>query len=159
MLVSLLVISSASTVMTLMLLWRLVSEIQNSITAKHWVSTQGVISDSRLATVRIARQGGHSSGATFLPQITYQFEYGGRVFEGTRISFGESRIAGSSKRALEVCDIYPKGKSVTVYFDRGNPNKSVLNPFETRGMYLTGFILICLAFVSCLFWTCYFFLG
>ena len=158
MLISLVVISSASTVMSLILLLRLLTNIKDSISAKQWISTQGIINESRLVSVRIASQGGISSGSTFFPEITYQFEYDGRAFEGKRISFGDSKMAGSSKQALEVCNAYPKGISVTVYFDRDNPNKSVLNPFEVRGMYLTGFILICLTFVTCLFWTFYFFL-
>ncbi len=93
MLISLLIVSSASTIITIIFWFRLLLDVRDFVSAKQWHSTQGIVHESRIVSVRIARQGGDSSGATFLPEITYQFEYGGQEIKGNRICFGGSKLA------------------------------------------------------------------
>lgn len=154
--ISLFVIANITTILLCVFILCTLFEWRYFITAKNWEVTTGRIIISRVDVVKIVRPGGPTSGTNFLPEITYEFEYEGRIFQGNRVVFGQSKIAGSSKRALAVCEAYPKDKEVNVFFDKDDPTKSVLNPSVFSGILSMGFISLCLSFIAALFWSFYY---
>jgi hypothetical protein len=91
-----------------------------------------------------------SDGTTYEAKIEYEFELGGTSYTGDRhsfFSFGTS----SSEHASEVVRRYPVGKRVTVYYDPGEPEQSVLE-VDTRSfpwfaiIFLTPFHCIGIRF-------------
>jgi hypothetical protein len=110
-----------------------------------FLTTPGVVTGSE-----IERSSG-SDGTTYEAKIEYEFELGGTSYTGDRhsfFSFGTS----SSEHASEVVRRYPVGKRVTVYYDPGEPEQSVLE-VDTRSfpwfaiIFLTPFHCIGIGFV------------
>ncbi len=110
-----------------------------------FLTTPGVVTGSE-----IERSSG-SDGTTYEAKIEYEFELGGTSYTGDRhsfFSFGTS----SSEHASEVVRRYPVGKRVTVYYDPGEPEQSVLE-VDTRSfpwfaiIFLTPFHCIGIGFL------------
>jgi hypothetical protein len=73
---------------------------------------------------------------TFTPVVHYQFQAGGQMFRGDRISFDRK---GYQKRqdAQAIVARYPVGAQVEVFFDPAKPGQSVLQ--RTSGI---GWVLV-----------------
>ena len=89
--------------------------------AQGWSPTSGSVLAS---TIQVRRTGRSRSE---IPVVLYQYEVGGRVFQGKTIRAGERyfnvRLAGQAQATIER---YPAGATVTVYYDPANPAESAL---------------------------------
>ncbi len=110
-----------------------------------FLTTPGVVTGSEI------ERSSSSDGTTYAANIEYEFELGGTSYTGDRhsfFSFGTS----SSEHASEVVRRYPVGKRVTVYYDPGEPEQSVLE-IDTRSfpavaiLFLTPFHCIGIGFL------------
>lgn len=87
-----------------------------------------------------------------MPEVIYEFGYGGEIFRGRKTHFGGSVVTGSLQQAKCKCEGFPEGRVLPVYFDQGNPEKSVLLPKEISGLLTVGVILVAASFVPAFFW-------
>ena len=89
--------------------------------AQAWSQTSGSVLAS---TIQVRRTGRSRSE---IPVVLYQYEVGGRVFQGKTIRAGERyfnvRLAGQAQATIKR---YPAGAGVTVYYDPANPADSAL---------------------------------
>ena len=110
-----------------------------------FLTTAGEVTASRVESSST------SDGTTYAARIEYEFELGGTSYTGDRhsfFSFGTS----SSEHANAIVRRYPVGKRVTVYYDPGEPQQSVLE-IDTRSfpavaiLFLTPFHCIGIGFL------------
>lgn len=89
----------------------------------HWPMAKGTVLESEVH--RYTSSGEVSpSKVHHVPRIVYQFERGGSRYESDQRSImGEDY---DSDEAQRIVDAYPVGSSITVYFQPGNPEESVL---------------------------------
>ncbi len=98
--------------------------------AKKWPTVQGRIIASRVRSEGYTVTGEGESGPTGMqlwePRVRYEYEVQGRVYLGSRISFGGWRptIGGAS----DVAESHPAGTTWTVSYDPEDPANSVLEP-------------------------------
>jgi hypothetical protein len=89
--------------------------------AQDWSQTQGTVLAS---TIQVRRTGRSRSE---IPVVLYQYEVGGKMFQGKTIRVGEGyfnvRVAG---QAQAIVARYPAGARATVYYDPANPAASAL---------------------------------
>lgn len=120
-------------------------EWREFLRAKDWRSTSATIVSSKLV-------GESKNSSTFSPEVVYEFEYGGKVFRGRRTRFSGWAIGESFRQAKCKCEGFPEGRVLPVYFDQGNPEKSVLLPKEISGLLTVGVILVAASFVPAFLW-------
>lgn len=144
MVISLLVPAIIATVMSAIFWGRYLIEWRDFLKAKHW--------QSALATIVSSKPVGMSDSGTFWPEVIYEFGYGGEIFRGRRTHFGGSVVTGSLQQAKCKCEGFPEGRVLPVYFDQGNPEKSVLLPKEISGLLTAGVLLVAASFVPAFFW-------
>jgi hypothetical protein len=84
---------------------------------KGLMNTQGIVTQSKTYW--------KSKGWHY--EIWYEYSVDGNIYKSDRVSYGHT---GSSDKsfALDYVSKYPVGKSVVVYYDAIDPNKSVLEP-------------------------------
>jgi hypothetical protein len=89
--------------------------------AQSWPSTSGTVLISTVQSKRTGR-----SRSTY-PVVVYQYQVGGRDYQGQRIKAGEQflnvRVAGQAQATVAR---YPSGANVTVYYNPQNPAESAL---------------------------------
>jgi hypothetical protein len=83
--------------------------------SKSWLAAQGVITDSSVES-----HGKSSYGA----KVVYDYTVNEKSFSGRRVAFGSYNISRSG--AQNIVNRYPKGKTVSVYYDPNNPQACVL---------------------------------
>lgn len=98
--------------------------------SKNWPKTEGVITDSRLI------KKSDNDGITYEAQIAYQFYVEGEKIMGSNVQFGKYRTGDPSLASFQV-NKYKSGKKVTVFYNPINVYKSVLEPGQTIGTFLT----------------------
>jgi len=77
-----------------------------------------------------------------LADIDYYFLAEGDVYRSNKINF-----AGDMRESEHYLQKYPVGQRVTVYYEKGNPDFSVLEPenkaiWALKGVLLTGFFIL-----------------
>lgn len=89
--------------------------------AAEWGTTHGTI---LMATIQVQRAG---SSRREIPAVTYTYQVGPRVFQGSRINVGDE--PGSTLpdgHARSVLARYPVGAKVQVFYDLADPVQSAL---------------------------------
>ncbi|HKS76080.1 MAG TPA: DUF3592 domain-containing protein [Terriglobales bacterium] len=119
--------------LSLWLVLHLSSNFYFSIASKHWP----------LATARILSSGvyasGAGAGATFTPQVKYQFEADGKSYQSNNIRY-LLKTFYNADTASEVESPYPVGRVVEVAFNPQDPSESVLEPGVPKGMWTQALI-------------------
>ena len=91
--------------------------------AASWPGTAGKITESRL------EREAHDAGSTV--RIAYTYAVGERSFQSSCVSFTPKSDHLPAKE--ELVARYPVERSVTVYFDPSNPQRSVLERQQSAG--------------------------
>ena len=94
---------------------------RRALRSVNWPSTKGEIESSCVV-------GGHSfdSGTRYQLKVRYRYLVGGKEYKGYQIGFfGPS---GSKAELMRICDQFPVGKVVDVFYDPKGPVYSVLWP-------------------------------
>ena len=89
--------------------------------SNHWQTVSGIITASAVRTERV--KGGYS----YIPTVTYKYEWGGRSFEGHAISISDG---GENTERVANIIIGPLlvNRSVVVYVDPDDPSRAVSKP-------------------------------
>ena len=91
-----------------------------SIVSTSWPTTQGrIIASEVKVKTRVGKEN------IYRPMVVYEFSSGGTRFEGNRISFSPY-FRPSSAEAKEIVARYPRGADVQIYYNKRNPEASVL---------------------------------
>lgn len=93
--------------------------------AASWASSEGQIVTSQV-TDSLEQDSDGDMQRVFRPQVVYRFQAGDQPMTGDRIDFG-SHSYNSPAKAQAICDKYPAGSTVTVYYDPAKPKHSVLD--------------------------------
>lgn len=99
--------------------------------SRTWPHVQGKIIESRVQREQHLR-----TGPSFKPFVVYRYEVGGRQYTADRIShqdFGDR----DESAARSICDPYPPGASVDVFYDPKSPQAGVLEPGLTWRSYFS----------------------
>lgn len=94
--------------------------IVRSLGSRNWSTTEGTITAS---DVRVDMNS--SSRATYIPEVTYEYEVRGTLYTGDNINFSKfhtSDPTGASRTTRK----YPVGEQVTVFHHPWQPEKSAL---------------------------------
>jgi uncharacterized protein DUF3592 len=119
--------------LSLWLVLHLSSNFYFSIVSQHWPrATARVLSSGVYAS-------GAGAGATFTPQVKYEFETAGKSYESTNIRY-LLRTSYNAASAAEVQSSYPVGREVSVAYDPQDPSRSVLEPGVPQGMWTQALI-------------------
>jgi len=97
-----------------------VVSLRRANASRRWASTQGVILACGLDISE-----GTDRTETIVPNIRYEYEVGGRRYEGDTISFGRGYMAGQPQRLLKR---YPVGQTVRVFYNPSDRVQSCLEP-------------------------------
>jgi len=92
-----------------------------NMSASSWPVTEGNITSSEVV------DWGAVNHHDYRPQISYQFQVGGRYYSSSQISSGAIYYSGDgSKEATEIVNRYPVGSQVQVHYNPNNPSNAVL---------------------------------
>ncbi|HLM58000.1 MAG TPA: DUF3592 domain-containing protein [Pyrinomonadaceae bacterium] len=112
---------------------------------RRWSPVAATVIESEAVWGRTTRGG--RTAWTWLPRLTYQYEVGGRVYQGRRIAFYKRRTGFG---AQELVARHPVGSLVQVHYDPARPEEAVLDPsFPAR--WLLPFFAVVLAALSVVF--------
>jgi hypothetical protein len=104
--------------------------LQDARASSSWPTAEGLVTNSEVS---------HSSdaegGDTYSPEVTYTYTVRDSLYENNTIKFGENAY-DSRRTADRIAASYPSGKTVTVYYDPENPDRSVLEPGVSAGSYI-----------------------
>ena len=105
----------------------IVMQMLEKCSSKTWPSVTGTITSSRVISGNKSSGRGHSrtSAVHYEIRVTYRYPVDGMYFTGNRIKINPDSTT-IRKFAEEELLSYPVGKTVTVYYDPENPEKSVL---------------------------------
>lgn len=107
--------------MLLLFVVALVTKLWEGRRASKWAQTTGRILKSGVEA-RHHQFNGEAETVKNVPAVEYEFSVGGKTYRGARIA-----IAGLGGGDIEpVLARYPAGKSVTVFYNPGDPNECVL---------------------------------
>ncbi len=112
-----------------------------SLISKDWPTTEGRITSSTTSWRR--EKTGRKS---YFPMVSYRYSAAGEEYKSSQISFHPQ--ADGAAFASETAGLYPKDKTVTVYYEPDNPNNAVLEPgfrFSSRLVMLLVLGILCLA--------------
>lgn len=88
-----------------------------------WPMVTGTVLESKVHRYTSSGNSENSS-VQHVPRIVYEFELGGTRYESHQRSImGENYESAEAQR---IVDAYPVGSAITVYFQPGNPEESVL---------------------------------
>ena len=79
--------------------------------------------------------------------VVYEFTVGGRKYQGSRVSIGEEL---GNFQVAETLAKYPKGKTVTVFYNPRTPTEAVLERDLPAGIW-KGLIIIVAVLVALIF--------
>jgi hypothetical protein len=91
--------------------------------SRGWAVTDAVILRSTLKRHVLAGSE-RASQVYYEPEIHYQYQVAGRIYQGKRIFFGSAQI--DPEAALSVLSKYPPGTSAVIHFNPNKPSQSVL---------------------------------
>ena len=105
--------------------WLCIKGIKKCLSAsrsKNWTQVQCLVLSS------IIEESKNSDGdPMFEAKVSYQYHHNGSRYIGNKIYFG---YGSSSEKndSLEIINLLPEGKTISVYFNPENPNEAVLIP-------------------------------
>lgn len=99
------------------------------VLARKWPTTPGTITSSRLESRGTGR------GYRVRASITYTYIVDARRYYNSRVVFGQEILSPFSD-AQKTVEKYPEHATVTVSYDRLDPDRAVLEP----GEFLPGFV-------------------
>jgi len=106
------------------------SILQNARASASWPTAEGRVTSSQVDHSTDAE-----GGDSYQPEVTYQYMVDSLSYENSTIKFGENSY-GNRRTAEEIAARYPVGRSVAVYYDPGQPGRSVLEPGVSAGSYI-----------------------
>lgn len=115
----------------LFFLWTAKGHLKPLATLK-WPSVQGEIIDSKVESYKI---GGDRPTQRYGVSLEYEYEIKGQSFTGSSYSYGpdgpdpivdETGYVDTETEATAFLPQYPKGKTVTVYYNPDNPREACL---------------------------------
>ncbi|MCX7981749.1 MAG: DUF3592 domain-containing protein [Syntrophales bacterium] len=112
-------------------------DIYEALSSFQWPFSPGRIISSEIQT---SKETGEAP--SYYAHILYEYEVGGKRYQGDRVYFGEYG-SGSMTSAKELVERYPVGKSVVVYYNAKQPERAVLE----RGARFATFVLILIGIV------------
>ena len=104
--------------------------VQDAKASSAWPTAEGTVTSSEVARVSNA-----DGGVTYSPEITYEYIANNIQHEGHTIKFGENTYDNKRKADGIVAD-YAIGKTVIVYYDPLEPERSVLEPGASGGSFI-----------------------
>jgi hypothetical protein len=108
--------------------------------AEGWPISQGMILESRVKEDSSIDSDGFTS-SHYYPEVRYLYRVLGSEYEGTKITFGPTS-GNTQSRAMQAISKYPKGSTVTVYYDPEQPSKAVLERTLSKSLLVSGVIFI-----------------
>jgi hypothetical protein len=102
-----------------------------------WPSVEGVITLSQIDTFLSESDTG--STTMYHPQVSYNFRVDGTVYQSDLINLGDYSTT-NLQWAQKWLSPYPIGKTVSVFYDPGRPEKAVLEPGPTGGLLIPLFV-------------------
>ncbi|MDH3349597.1 MAG: DUF3592 domain-containing protein [Desulfobulbaceae bacterium] len=102
-----------------------------------WPSVAGVIVSSSIGDHNNYHMGKKTT--THYPLVLYRYKVASELFKGKRVTLHDD--SGNMGEARKISKRYAPGMEVIVYYDPGNPHKSVLEPGFNRG-YLFNFLFV-----------------
>ena len=109
--------------------------------AESWPTIPGTVLDTDIQ-VHVSRNSGMTT-RTYEPIIHYQYTLMGKPYDSKKVSFGSLHM--KDDQAQEILNRYPAGSTVTVHYDPGKPEKSVLEVTARGGKTLMisgGFFIV-----------------
>lgn len=98
---------------------------QKATESLNWPQVPGTITQAEIKKDYDTDAEGFTT-TSYVPEIQYQYQVGGKEFTNQRISFGGTRTYSSIKKAEEALSQYPVKSPVSVYYKPDNPEESVL---------------------------------
>ena len=102
-------------------LWRLARESQ------HWEGVPGRITRSKARVMRAGRW------STYETVVAYRYRAGDQGYTGDRLNFDVGLPRYSRQQVEEALQPYPRGATVTVYYDPARPAVATLERHPPRG--------------------------
>jgi hypothetical protein len=102
-----------------------------------WPTAKGVVQNSSMEYHH-----GDKGGGTYHAEVMYNFTVNAATFSGNNVAFGDYDSSNPS-HARDIVNRYPKGKTVSVYYDKQKPQVCVLEPgVKVQAWFLPGFGLV-----------------
>jgi hypothetical protein len=120
------------------LIYRSLQSRKRAEASQGWPSTQGQISESRVAHSTHTDSDGDTSDS-YTPTIEYTYQVAGQAYTGRNLTFGFTQGYGNASKAQAVLAKYPVGAHVSVFYDPADPQQAVLE--RKAGGYGTGMAL------------------
>ena len=116
--------------------------------SRTWPHAQGtmLVSEVEMDVSTSPRGPGRTSSTStsYTPRVEYRYEVDGKSHKGTRFELLE-RGEGTRAEVAAKLEKFAEGSQVTVYYDPGDPAKSVLKPGTPDAMgipFLLGFVAL-----------------
>lgn len=111
-------------------LWSLYS-LWKGRRSEDWNITTGIVTKSDVIDLSIRK--GHGT----CPIVHYEYSLRGKTYESDRIFWGNVHTSGSKDASRRVADKYREGTKVTVHYNPGNVQESVLESGPAQGTLLS----------------------
>lgn len=115
------------------LLVRNVPMIVEGWQSRAWSMAVGTVKESAAVSRSIVSSGRRGTVGTHVVRLRYEFSVDGRIFTGTRQSLDDVGVIKSEALSRRESDALPAGNSVRVFYDPGNPARSLLVPGVPTG--------------------------
>jgi cytochrome c-type biogenesis protein CcmH/NrfF len=114
----------------------LVRSLRRATASTRWRATDG-----RVLSSGVNSHYGMHHTMTFEPQVVYEYQSGGQLYHGERVSFGVTAGTSSPDWADRVVARYPPGSSVQVFYDPASPSEAVLEHSGAMGLKILTTVL------------------
>jgi hypothetical protein len=123
------------------------SVYQKGNESKNWPTVTGQVIESEVkkeTTTRKVSDGRKRTTTSFRANVIYRYEVNGTSYISKQITSLDYSF-GDSAQAREITAKYPKGKTVTVFYNTLDPEQAFLEPGISKGSYiLMGAGAVCL---------------
>jgi hypothetical protein len=96
-----------------------------------WSRTEG-----HIVRVWVDERTGGEGETTYYPHIEFRYEVGGEVYDGKE--WTHHGLVGTWENATAVCDRFPAGRKVDVFYDPADPVRAVLEQGVEVKTYVIG---------------------
>lgn len=110
------------------LLARNVPMIVEGWASRSWPTAMGTVTESAAVSKPVVSSSRRGTVGTHVLRLRYEFAVGGQVFSGTRQSLDDVGIIKSDELAQSEARSLPPGSVVRVFYDAGDPARSLLTP-------------------------------
>ena len=105
-----------------------------------WPASQGTILESWVRESTTTDDDG-STSSHYYPEVRYAYQVMGVEYQGDKLTFGP-KSGGAQSKAARIVSNYPKGVTVTVYYDPQKPSNAVLERNVSKSLLIYGLIFI-----------------